>query len=78
MSYLDRIQVDPKVMLGKPVIKGSRVPVELLLLKLAEGATEEILLDAYPRLEREDIRAAIAYGAAAVALDEELLATAES
>jgi uncharacterized protein (DUF433 family) len=77
MSLLGRIEVNPKVMLGKPVIRGSRVPVELLLLKLSEGATEETLLDAYPRLEREDIRAAIAYGAAAVALDEELLATAE-
>ena len=43
-------------MLGKPVIRGTRIPVELLLRKLGEGATEEDLLDAYPRLSREDIR----------------------
>jgi uncharacterized protein (DUF433 family) len=56
----DRIEIDPKVMMGKPVIKGTRIKVELILRKLAEGATEDDLLDAYPRLKREDIRAAIA------------------
>lgn len=55
----DRIEVDPRVMLGKPVIRGTRIPVELLLRKISEGASEEDLLDAYPRLQREDIRAAI-------------------
>ena len=56
----DRIEIDPNVMMGKPVIRGTRIKVELLLRKLAEGATEDELLDAYPRLTREDIRAAIA------------------
>ncbi len=51
-------------MLGKPVIRGTRIPVGLILRKLAEGATEADLLDAYPQLTREDIRAAIAYGSA--------------
>ena len=46
-------------MLGKPVIRGTRTPVELILRKLGEGATEETLLDAYPNLKREDIRAAM-------------------
>ena len=46
--------------MGKPVIKGTRIKVELVLRKLAEGATEDDLLDAYPRLTRDDIRAAIA------------------
>jgi uncharacterized protein (DUF433 family) len=59
MSTNDRIAVDPKVMLGKPVIRGTRVPVELILRKLAEGATETELLDGYPGLTAADIRAAI-------------------
>lgn len=59
----DRIEVNPAVMLGKPVIRGTRVPVELILRKLSEGATETDLLDAYPRLTREDIQAALAYAA---------------
>jgi uncharacterized protein (DUF433 family) len=54
-------------MLGKPVIRGTRVTVELLLRKLAEGATEADLIDAYPHLTREDIRAAITYAADTVA-----------
>ena len=53
--------------LGKPVIRGTRVTVELLLRKLSEGATEEELLEAYPHLTHEDIKAAIAYAADAVA-----------
>jgi len=57
-------------MMGKPVIKGTRIPVELILRKLSEGATLEELLDAYPHLSREDIRAALAYAAEALALEE--------
>ncbi len=67
MGTNERITVDPKVMLGKPVIRGTRVPVELILRKLAEGATETDLLNGYPGLTLEDVRAAIAYGADAVA-----------
>ena len=67
---MNRIEVNPKVMLGKPVIRGTRIPLELLLRKLGEGATEEELLDAYPRLSREDIRAAITYAAEALAHEE--------
>jgi len=75
MTITDRIEMDPKVMLGKPVIRGTRIPVELLLRKLGEGATEEDLLDAYPRLEREDIRAALAYAADAIAHEETIFVT---
>ncbi len=60
---LSRIAVDPEVMLGKPVIRGTRIPVELILRKLSEGATEADLLDGYPRLTHEDIQAALAYAA---------------
>jgi uncharacterized protein (DUF433 family) len=71
----DRIEINPQVMLGKPVIRGTRVPVELLLRKLAEGATMEDLLDAYPRLTTEDVRAALDYAADAIA-HEVVLASA--
>jgi uncharacterized protein (DUF433 family) len=69
----DRIEINPAVMLGKPVIRGTRVPVELILRKLGEGATEADLLDAYPRLELEDIRAALAYAAESLAHETILL-----
>ncbi len=72
MATIERIEINPKVMLGKPVIRGTRIPVELILRKLAEGSREEDLLDAYPRLTREDIRAAIAYAAEVVAHEENL------
>ena len=63
MTVADRIEINPKVMLGKPVIRGTRIPIELILRKLSEGASETDLLDAYPHLTREDIQAAIGYAA---------------
>lgn len=63
----DRIAINADVMLGKPVIKGTRIPVELLVRKLSEGATFDDLLDAYPRLVVADIQAALAYAAASLA-----------
>jgi uncharacterized protein (DUF433 family) len=59
----DRIEINPDVMLGKPVIKGTRVPVELIVRKLGEGASIEDLLDGYPNLKKEDIQAALTYAA---------------
>ena len=50
MTITERIEVNPKVMMGKPVIRGTRIPVELILRKCSEGATLDDLLDAYPRL----------------------------
>lgn len=58
MTLTDRIEVNRRVMLGKPVIRGTRIPVELVLRKLSEGASEADLIDVYPRLTREDIDAA--------------------
>jgi len=72
----NRIEINPAVMLGKPVIRGTRIPVELIIRKLSEGATEKDLLDAYPRLTREDIRAALAYAAATLAHEVIVLPTA--
>ena len=63
MTVTHRIETNPKVMMGKPVIRGTRIPVELILRKLSEGASEKDLLDAYPRLTRDDIRAAMGYAA---------------
>ena len=72
----DRIEINPAVMMGKPVIRGTRIPVELILRKLSEGATEADLLDAYPRLTRTDIQAALAYAADALAHETILLQAA--
>jgi uncharacterized protein (DUF433 family) len=58
-TMTDRIEINPRVMMGKPVVRGTRITVELLLRKISEGATEGDLLDAYPRLQRDDIRAAV-------------------
>ena len=69
----DRIEINPGVMLGKPVIRGTRIPIELILRKLSEGATTDDLLDAYPRLTPEDIQAVLAYAADAVAHETILL-----
>jgi len=55
------IVVDPKVLLGKPVVKGSRISVELVIDLLAAGWTQEQILDSYPNLTVEDIRACLAY-----------------
>ena len=60
---LERISVDPNVCFGKPCIRGTRIWVSLLLDFLASGASVEELLDQYPHLKREDVLAAIAYGA---------------
>jgi uncharacterized protein (DUF433 family) len=63
MTLADRITLTPDVMQGKPVIRGTRITVDLILRKLAEGASEAEILDAYPHLKLEDIRAALAYAA---------------
>ena len=69
----DRIEINPRVMMGKPVIRGTRVTVERILRKLSEGCSEEDLRDAYPRLTRDDIRAAMRYGADTIAHEEIIL-----
>jgi uncharacterized protein (DUF433 family) len=70
MEAVERIDVNSKVMLGKPVIRGTRIPVELILRKLGEGATVEDLLDAYPRLTSDDIRAALTYASRVLSREE--------
>lgn len=63
----ERIEINPNVMLGKPVIRGTSITVELIVRKLSEGATTMELLDAYPRLTEKDVQAALAYAAATLA-----------
>ncbi len=60
---LDRISIDPNVCFGKPCFKGTRIWVSLILDFLASGESEADILNAYPQLEADDIRAAIAYAA---------------
>lgn len=64
-----RITSDPKVMMGKPVIAGTRITVEIILEKLAAGETVEQILSEHPRLSAEGIRAAIAFAAEALRAD---------
>ena len=70
MHWQDYVECDPQVMLGKPVIKGTRITVELILERLGDGWTEDELLASFPQLASEHIRAAHAYAAAALATDE--------
>jgi uncharacterized protein (DUF433 family) len=60
---------DPKVMMGKPVIKGTRITVEIILEKLSSGESVEQILEAHPRLTEESIRAALAFAAQALRAD---------
>jgi uncharacterized protein (DUF433 family) len=62
---LSRISADPNICFGKPCIRGTRIWVSMILENLAEGVTESELLASFPQLARDDIRAALAYGAAA-------------
>lgn len=67
---LNRIETNPNIMLGKPVIKGSRLPVEIILEKLAYGETEDKILKEYPFLKKEDIKAALLFAAKTLSLEE--------
>ncbi|MCI2430340.1 DUF433 domain-containing protein [Candidatus Acetothermia bacterium] len=62
-NWHDRISINPNVCFGKPCIKGTHIWVSLIVDNLAAGATEEEILEAYPSLTREDIRAALAFAA---------------
>jgi uncharacterized protein (DUF433 family) len=64
MKFPARIESDPAVMMGKPCVKGTRIPVYLLVEKMAAGETSEQLLAAYPQITIEDLRACLEYAAA--------------
>ena len=71
MNIWDHISIDPKVCHGKPCIKGTRIPVAVILGALGAGASVEELIEEYPPITEEDIRAAILY--AAMLADEETI-----
>jgi uncharacterized protein (DUF433 family) len=63
---IDRIQMDPRVCGGKPVVKGTRIPVSVVLEQIAEGESWDDVLRGYPELKREDIQAALLYAKASL------------
>ena len=62
-ELLNRIIVNPKIMVGKPIIKGTRIPVDLIVKLIAQGMNAEDILEDYPNLKRDDIKAALFYSA---------------
>ncbi len=70
MEKEERIVVNPKVMVGKPVIGGTRIPVDAVIRRLAEGMSVEEILREYPNLTEEDIKAALEYAAKVVSGEE--------
>jgi uncharacterized protein (DUF433 family) len=67
---LERIEIDPEVMLGKPVVRGTRITVEIILEKMAAGFSVEEIVSDYPLLTRDDVLAAVAYARQAIGTDE--------
>ncbi len=61
IGYPDRINIDPKILFGKPVFKGTRIPISIVLKMLRDGATFQKIINEYPRLTEEDIKAALDY-----------------
>jgi uncharacterized protein (DUF433 family) len=74
-AFPDRITASHEIMLGKPVIRGTRITVELVLRKLSQGATVADIVLMYPQLEPADVQAALAYATALLA-DEEIIGLA--
>jgi uncharacterized protein (DUF433 family) len=66
MTPMDRIELNPKVCNGKPVIKGTRIPVSVILEQIADGETWDTLLAGYPELKKKDIQAALLYARASL------------
>ena len=69
----DRIMIDPEVLSGKPVIKGTRIPVYLIIELLANGMTEKEILRQYPTLRKEDIKAALVYASKCLENEETIV-----
>lgn len=74
MKLPPNVEIRPDVMMGKPCLKGTRIPVYLILEKLAGGESEGEILEAYPQLTRDHIRSALQY-AAGLAMEEIVLAS---
>jgi uncharacterized protein (DUF433 family) len=72
-ELLNKITIDPNILAGKPVIKGTRIPVYLIIELLANGLTPKQILKEYPELKQEDIKAALLY--ASKLLEREITVT---
>lgn len=70
MATADRIEMNPRIMMGKPVIKGTRIPVYVVLNLLADGFTPENIIKEYPDLEKKDITAALRFAALTARFEE--------
>ncbi len=66
IDYLEHIKINPNIMVGKPVVKGTRIPVELVLEQLSYNLNPKEIFATYPRLTEEDIKACIAFAGKAV------------
>ncbi len=66
MGLMDRIELDPKICNGKPIIRGTRIPVSVILEQLSESKSWDALLAGYPELKEEDVHAALLYAKASI------------
>jgi len=66
MNWRDRVELNPEVLTGKPVVRGTRLAVEFVLEMIASGVSEQEILSNYPRLTHEDVLACVAYAAEAI------------
>ncbi len=70
MNFRDRIVINPRILAGKPIIKGTRIPVDLILRLLAQGMSFEEILKDYPHLTIDDIKAALEYASEVISAEE--------
>ncbi len=73
MNYRDRIIISPDIMLGKPVIRGTRITVEFIIKKMSEGMEINDIIAEYPPLQKDDLMACLAYSADVISKDEILV-----
>jgi uncharacterized protein (DUF433 family) len=71
-NLINRVEINPKIMVGKPVIKGTRIPVELILKMLSQDMSVKEILVEYPHLTKEDIQACLAYATQSLEVEEVL------
>tara|TARA_R110002050_G_scaffold245367_1_gene382974 strand:+ start:41220 stop:41453 length:234 start_codon:yes stop_codon:yes gene_type:complete len=76
MNYIKHIEINPDIMLGKPVIKGTRVTLESILKKMADGATVADIVSIYPNLNNKDVYAALNYASLLIANEEIIFSNA--
>ncbi|HPJ36780.1 MAG TPA: DUF433 domain-containing protein [Spirochaetota bacterium] len=73
MNYKEKICISPDIMLGKPVIRGTRITVEFIIKKMSEGMEIDDIISEYPPVQKDDIMACLAYSADVISKDEILV-----